>query len=375
MRKNTILIDASGARTIGSLNNITSLYNYIISNNDNNYYLFIVSNNFLSSKFDSNTNIKILQYSFLKLLPIRIIWSTIFLPFFGLFYNVKLIYSPFDIGPFFKFNQKLLLAIRNPNFILPKKLQTLKYPIFHKIISYLSSINTNVILYPSFYANKTISSHIARKQTEVIYHGIDLDLWRMKNLNNLLINELIKKDNYILFCSPFYKFKNLETLLKAYTIYFNESTEKLNLVLIGKFVSKEYEIKIKKLILDLKIENKTTFFSNIDINDLINFYKNAKVITITSLYETFGHMYIEGLLSNKPVISSNTEIAKEILGDYATYFEPENYIELSKILINKTYLVNHHTQNNELLFNWLNRYSISNENIFTINLFNKIIKS
>ena len=29
------------------------------------------------------------------------------------------------------------------------------------------------------------------------------------------------------------------------------------------------------------------------------------------------------------------EIAKEIMGDYATYFEPENYIELSKILINK----------------------------------------
>ena len=134
MNKKKILIDASGARTIGSLNNIKSLFDYIKSHKDNNLYIFIVSNNFLTTKIDRNENVKILQFNILKILPIRIIWSTIFLPFYGLLYNVKLIYSPFDIGPFFKFNQKLILAIRNPNFILPKKLQTLKFPIFHKII-------------------------------------------------------------------------------------------------------------------------------------------------------------------------------------------------------------------------------------------------
>ena len=198
MNKKTILIDASGARTIGSLNNIKSLFDYINSHKDNNLYIFIVTNNFLSAKIDCNENIKILQFNILKILPIRIFWSTIFLPFYVLLYNVNLIYSPFDIGPFFKFNQKLILAIRNPNFILPKKLQTLKFPLIHKIISYLSSINTNVILYPSFYANKTISNHLYRKKSDVIYHGIDLDLWRMQNVNQLSINEVIEKDKYIL---------------------------------------------------------------------------------------------------------------------------------------------------------------------------------
>ena len=371
MSKNTILIDASGAKTIGSLNNIKSLYNYININEDNNLYIFIVSSIFLNPKTSNNKNIKILHYNFLKILPIRIIWSSIILPFYGLLNNVKLIYSPFDIGPFFKFNQKLILAIRNPNFILPKKLQTLKFPIFHKIISYLSSINTNVILYPSLYANKTISNHLYCKQSDVIYHGIDLDLWRMQNVNYLSINEVIEKDKYILFCSPFYKFKNLETLLLAYSIYNKESVEKLTLILIGKFVSSEYETKIKKLIFDLEIKHKTKILSNVSINDLIYLYRNAKVITITSLYETFGHMYVEGLLSNKPVISCNTEIANEIMSNFPTYFEPENYIELSKILINKIYLSKHEEQNNELS-NWLNKYSLYNENFQTINLFNKI---
>ncbi len=374
MNKKTILIDASGARTIGSLNNIKSLFDYIKSHKDNNLYIFIVSNNFLTTKIDRNENVKILQFNILKILPIRIIWSTIFLPFYGLLYNVKLIYSPFDIGPFFKFNQKLILAIRNPNFILPKKLQTLKFPIFHKIISYLSSINTNVILYPSFYANKTISNHLYCKKSKVIYHGIDLDLWRIKNVNHLSSNEVTEKDKYILFCSPFYKFKNLETLLLAYSIYYKESVEKLSLILIGKFVSIEYEIKIKKLILDLEIKHNTKILSNVSINDLIYLYKNANLIAITSLYETFGHMYVEGLLSNKPVISSNTEIANEIMGNFPTYFEPENYIELSKILINKIYLSKHEEHNNDLS-NWLNKYSLYNENLQTINLFNKITNS
>ena len=110
------------------------------------------------------------------------------------------------------------------------------------------------------------------------------------------------------------------------------------------------------------------------INDLIYLYKNANLIAITSLYETFGHMYVEGLLSNKPVISSNTEIANEIMGNFPTYFEPENYIELSKILINKIYLSKHEEQNNDLS-NWLNKYSLYNENLQTINLFNKITNS
>lgn len=373
MSKNTILIDASGAKTIGSLNNIKSLYNYINNNEDNNFYIFIFSSIFLNAKNGNNKNIKILEYKILKILPIRIIWSTIVLPIFGLFYNIKLIYSPFDIGPFFKFNQKLILAIRNPNFILPKELQTLKYPKFHKIISYLSSINTNIILYPSFYAEKTISKYLFRKQSEVIYHGIDLDLWRRPNMNYLLNIDFIEKDKYILFCSPFYKFKNVETLLKAYSTYSIKSSEKLNLVLIGKFVSLEYQSKIKKLIFDLKIEEKTTIFSNIDINDLIYFYKNAKVIAITSLFETFGHMYIEGLLSNKPVISCNTDIAKEIMGNFATYFEPQNDTDLSMIFVNKTYLLNHY--NHENLDIWLNKFSSFNENSHTINLFNKILKS
>ena len=374
MNKKTILIDASGAKTIGSLNNIKSLFYYIKSHKDNNLYIFIVANNFLSTKIDCNENVKIIQFNILKILPIRIIWSTIFLPFYGLLYNVKLIYSPFDIGPFFKFNQKLILAIRNPNFILPKKLQTLKFPIFHKIISYLSSINTNVILYPSLYANKTISNHLYCKKSDVIYHGIDLDLWRMQNVNYLSINEVIEKDKYILFCSPFYKFKNLETLLHAYSIYYKESVEKLTLILIGKFVSIEYETIIKKLIFDLKIKDKIKILSNVNINDLVYLYKNAKLITITSLYETFGHMYVEGLLSNRPVISCNTDIANEIMGNFPTYFEPENYIELSKILINKIYLSNYEEQNIDLS-NWLNKYSLYNENFQTINLFNKITNS
>jgi len=371
VKKNTVLIDASGARTIGSLNNIKSLYNHIYNNRDNNIYIFIVSNNFWDLK--NNANIKILKYSFLKFLPFRIFWSTILLPFYGLIYNVNLIYSPFDIGPFFKFNQKLILAIRNPNFILPKELQTLKYPKFHKIISYLSSINTNIILYPSYYAEKTISKYLFQKHSEVIYHGIDLDLWRMLNSNNPTNKDVIEKDKYILFCSPFYKFKNLETLLKAYSIYSIKSSENLKLVLIGKFVSLEYQTKIKKLIFDLKIEQKTIILSNLDINDLIYFYKNAKVVAITSLFETFGHMYIEGLLSNKPVISCKTDIAKEMLGNFATYFEPQNYTDLSMIFVNKTYLLNHN--NHENLDIWLNKFSSFNENFHTINLFNKILKS
>mgnify|MGYP000424194389 CR=1 FL=1 len=76
MNKKKILIDASGARTIGSLNNIKSLFDYIKSHKDNNLYIFIVSNNFLTTKIDRNENVKILQFNILK----HVLKKRIFVP-------------------------------------------------------------------------------------------------------------------------------------------------------------------------------------------------------------------------------------------------------------------------------------------------------
>ena len=373
IHKHTILIDATGARTISAICNIKFLYEHILNQDDDSIkYIFFTSNDFLKSQ-DTSTNINIINYKLLSFLPFRIIWSTILIPFIGIAYKAKLIFSPFDIGPFFKFNSILILAVRNPNLILPRQLQNLKYPSIHKIVSYLSSINTNLIIYPSYYAKNNISKFLYTKPSEVIYHGIDLEYWRkQKHISNL--NDFhLSQGSYILFCSPFYKFKNLETLILAYNLYINKSNEKLNLIFIGKFVSKDYELNILSLIKNFKLEKKIIFLSNLELDDVICFYKNATVICITSLYETFGHMYLESLLSNKPVICSKTDIAQEISANFPYYFEPENYFELSKILIDSTYLVNY-KNNVTNLNNWINKFSTYNENNSMINIFKNFIK-
>ena len=84
-------------------------------------------------------------------------------------------------------------------------------------------------------------------------------------------------------------------------------------------------------------------------------------------------MYVESLLSNKPVICSKTDIAQEISGNFPYYFEPENYLELSKILIDSKYLVNY-KNNNSNLTNWVNKFTTYNENNSLINIFKNFIK-
>ena len=86
----------------------------------------------------------------------------------------------------------------------------------------------------------------------------------------------------------------------------------------------------------------------------------AEVIVIPTMFETFGHMYLEAIKSNKPVIVADTEIAREILGDSVLYYKIHDHNELSKIILNKLYLsdiYNRNIKSNIIL----NRFNIQKE--------------
>lgn len=256
-------------------------------------------------------------------------------------YRADLIYSPFDIGPIYSFRISVILAIRNPNYILPTDLVTLKYPNLHKFFSYLSSITAKKLLFPSNYAMHNIGPHLFsyNKKSDVIYHGIDLSGW-VSNENSLDIefNELMSKPN-ILCCSPFYRFKKIDTLIRAlHLINSKRVNEPYNLLLIGKFVSPDYKQYILNLIKDLNCKSNVYIFSDLTRSRVVEFYLNCELIVIPSLYETFGHMYLEALASKKPTIVYKSEIAEELLKESVTYFSNSCPQEIADIIIQKKYL-------------------------------------
>lgn len=60
--------------------------------------------------------------------------------------------------------------------------------------------------------------------------------------------------------------------------------------------------------------------------------QNANALINTSMYEGFGMPNLEALSLGVPVICSDIEVFKEISGPCATYFNPEDSIEMARLL-------------------------------------------
>ena len=353
-----IAIDATGANTFGANYNIRSLLNYFEKSNFDSCHLifFCSSNSFLDFK---NDKITIYTHSFLKNLVFRILFTTIIFPIICLIKRVNIIYSPFDIGPFYSYGIKTILGIKNPNMILPPNLVTLKYPNLHKIVSYLSAFNASVYLFPSQYALNVLGVNFYNNKIKgkFVHHGINFQEWE-----NINFNKSTQDKKYIFFCSILYKFKNIEVLFFALNKINKgkNDNEKINLIICGKFVDDIYKFKIKSLIKDLEIESNVIMYSTLDRNEIINLYRNAELIVIPTLYETFGHMYLEAINSNRPVIVADTLIARELLSDSVIYFPVSDYEVLSYLISNKLYLHDFEMLNNKRI-DLLANFSIEKE--------------
>ena len=68
---------------------------------------------------------------------------------------------------------------------------------------------------------------------------------------------------------------------------------------------------LKKISKDLKIQNNIKWINFID--NLEKFYDSIDLFVLTSKYEGLGLVFLEAMLSKKPIISSNTSAMKEII--------------------------------------------------------------
>jgi glycosyltransferase involved in cell wall biosynthesis len=81
-------------------------------------------------------------------------------------------------------------------------------------------------------------------------------------------------------------------------------------------------------------ENRRRLFwsNNADDDELEFAYQNADALVFASFVEGFGLPLVEGLHRGLPAIASNIPVFREVAGDFAEYFDPNNSADLRKII-------------------------------------------
>lgn len=293
---------------------IKSILSRLISKSEFKYYLLgnreelLIYSNFNNVEiieFDSKIYSINEQFQFIKKIPkdIDLFWS----PHYNIpvFYKKKLLVTIHDIFhidfPYKKGILERLYPIIMFKIILRKA---------NKIISVSNFTKTRLVKRLSFNSDKI----------KVIYNGVDIT----KPIENFKINK-----PYILYVGNVKPHKNLNCLVQAFKKIKGEIPH--NLVIVGKksgFINNDNNISSYMN----QLRDRIIFTGLVSDERLSNLYKNAECLVCPSLYEGFGLTPLEAMANGCPTIVSDIEVFREIYGNSAIFFNPNDSTILSEKL-------------------------------------------
>lgn len=148
-------------------------------------------------------------------------------------------------------------------------------------------------------------------KTQHVYEGVNFELVEAKE--DMTLQAAYTKPFFI-YVGNFYPHKNVNKLVEA----FHGMSADVQLVLIGpeNYFSKRLKSQVKNA--------NIRFHHNVSNGQLKYFYKNAEALINPSLSEGFGLPIVEAAHFDLPVIASNLDVFKELLGDNYLSFDPES---------------------------------------------------
>jgi glycosyltransferase involved in cell wall biosynthesis len=119
--------------------------------------------------------------------------------------------------------------------------------------------------------------------------------------------------------------KDFPTLLKAFYLVKKKITN-VKLIRIGR-------PKHNSLLNKLDLTNDVIYYSGISDERLRDIYNMCEILVFPSIYEGWGAPGLESASCGTPVICSDIPIFREVYDEFPLYFQPGNYSELAKLII------------------------------------------
>lgn len=160
---------------------------------------------------------------------------------------------------------------------------------------------------------------------KTIHNGIDLTKFNSNNLDSKKYDFFNEADSFVLIqISSFRAQKDQKTLIKALQYL----PDKIRLILVG---DGELIAEHKSLVKLLGFEDRILFLGlRDDITSLLNY---ADVNVVSSNYEGFGLVAVEGMAMGKPVVASEVEGLGDVVRGAGLLFEKGNSKQLAQQIL------------------------------------------
>jgi len=164
-----------------------------------------------------------------------------------------------------------------------------------------------------------------KEKIKVVHLGIKEDYQAADNDKQRVLDKFGINRDYVINIGSFDKRRNLETLIKAFSLFIKNANRDSQLVLVGNYYNFKREVGNLKVFADnLSLKGRVIFTDYVTGNELSALLKSAKIMVHLSLYEGFCFPVLEAMQVGVPVVASNTGSIPEIAGDAAVLVDPLN---------------------------------------------------
>lgn len=331
-----ILLNLIAAKQGGQVTRANEFINKFQSSANKGDLLIILLSNFNPLEIKNNKSIQVIKVHFpfnLKNWLARIIWENteqlywvralrpdIYLTFSHAlpFTNLKIptVVAVSNLAPFSKhafIRETLLGKIR---------LLLLKY-----FIIFFTNKATSVIALSQLGRKNLINNGVYPSKITKIMIGVK----KQEQQDKVKKNKIYKiNEKYILYVSHFYKYKNFEQLILAYSSLPKSTQDIYGLKLVGNFSDKKYVEKLIQMSNNLGLSNRIDFIPGLKEKELNLVYKQASLFVLSSVIENCPSVLLEAMANRLPVLVTNVSPMPEFVKNAGKYFEIGDHLELSK---------------------------------------------
>ena len=198
---------------------------------------------------------------------------------------------------------------RRENFLL-KPIEKIMYSRFKAIIAISEGTKLNLLNWIGKNSNKKIMT---------ITNGINASMYSKATR---LSKPFFENETFnLLMVSRFSQQKDQDTIIRSLTYLPHEIT----LILAG---DGERRGELEKLVKKLELKDRVKFLGV--RNDIPNIMKSSDIVIVSSHWEGFGLVAIEGMASCRPVIASKVAGLSEVVGDNGLLFDVADESDLAK---------------------------------------------
>jgi glycosyltransferase involved in cell wall biosynthesis len=234
-----------------------------------------------------------------------------------------LLYCPADVSPAFAATPTVV-ALRNLHIYDMRFYETFRLRMLQRMVQ-AGVRRARRILFPTRAAADRIAQRIEidPDRIAIVPHGVSAEPFQAA----VKAVRAAGDPPYLFLPASVERHKRIEVLIRS-LLYVEDPS--LQVWIAGtERLDPPYAAELRRLAQELGLASRVRFLGAIKYGEILHYYRGAMALAFPSHLETFGQPMLEAMLAETPIIAADIPTFREIAGDIALYFPPDDSVRLA----------------------------------------------